>query len=170
MPRRWLPASAQGFNPIRANSMRAPDGRIVFVPEGPCDRSLARSAWDIPTQREPSHRVRYDSCRCAHFGSVIEVIGVTNFRPFKTEDIGVSILASPRQPKVALCRQKKWSVTLMRDVPSLAIGRKKGSAYTLLVAGGPCGSYQRSTRRARSVFQRLGAPTDSPNGTGSVSS
>ena len=56
---------------------------MVFVPEGPCDRSLARSAWDIATPREPSRRVRYNSCRCAHFGSVIEVIGVTKFRPLK---------------------------------------------------------------------------------------
>jgi hypothetical protein len=52
---------------------------MVFVPEGPCDRSLARSAWDIATPREPSRRVRYDSCRCVNVDSVIEVIGVTIF-------------------------------------------------------------------------------------------
>ena len=33
--------------------------------------------------KRPSRRVRYDSCRCAHFDSVIEVIGVTKFRPRK---------------------------------------------------------------------------------------
>ncbi len=42
-------------------------------PEGQCDRSLARSAWDIATE-EPSRRVRSDSCRCEHFDSVIEVL------------------------------------------------------------------------------------------------
>jgi hypothetical protein len=37
------------------------------VPEGRCDRSLARSAWDrCATPKEPSRRVRCDSCRCAH--------------------------------------------------------------------------------------------------------
>src|ERR1700733_7493527 len=29
--------------------------------KGRCDRSLARSAWNSATQREPSRRVRYDS-------------------------------------------------------------------------------------------------------------
>ena len=32
-------------------------------PEGQCDRSLARSAWDIATPKEPSRRVRSDSCQ-----------------------------------------------------------------------------------------------------------
>jgi hypothetical protein len=31
---------------------------MVFVPEGPCDRSLARSAWDIANPREPSRTGR----------------------------------------------------------------------------------------------------------------
>jgi hypothetical protein len=35
------------------------------VPEGRCDRSLARSAWNSATPEEPSRRVRSDSCRCA---------------------------------------------------------------------------------------------------------
>src|ERR1700692_2736149 len=35
------------------------------VPEGRCDRSLARSAWDSVTPKEPSRRVRCDSRRCA---------------------------------------------------------------------------------------------------------
>ncbi len=30
------------------------------VPEGRCDRSLARSAWNGPTPEEPSRRARYD--------------------------------------------------------------------------------------------------------------
>src|ERR1700736_1255632 len=36
------------------------------VPEGRCDRSRARSAWDSATPKEPSRRVRCDSLRCAH--------------------------------------------------------------------------------------------------------
>ena len=36
------------------------------VPEGRCDRSLARNAWDRATPKEPSRRVRCDSRRCAH--------------------------------------------------------------------------------------------------------
>jgi hypothetical protein len=40
--------------------------RMAFVPEGRCDRSLARSAWDSATPEEPSRRVRCDSCRCEH--------------------------------------------------------------------------------------------------------
>jgi hypothetical protein len=43
-----------------------PAGRMYFVPEGQHDRSQARSAWDSATPKEPSRRVRYDSCRCAH--------------------------------------------------------------------------------------------------------
>jgi hypothetical protein len=34
--------------------------RRSSVPEGRCHRSLARSAWDSPTQKEPSRRARYD--------------------------------------------------------------------------------------------------------------
>jgi hypothetical protein len=36
------------------------------VPEGRCDRSQARSAWESATPKEPSRRVRCDSRRCAH--------------------------------------------------------------------------------------------------------
>ena len=36
------------------------------VPEGRCDRSLARSAWNIATPNQPSRRVRCDWRRCAH--------------------------------------------------------------------------------------------------------
>ena len=39
---------------------------MYFVPEGQHNRSLARSAWDSATLKEPSRRVRYDPCRCAH--------------------------------------------------------------------------------------------------------
>ncbi len=41
-------------------------------PEGQCDCSPARSAWDIATPKKPSRRVRSDSCKRAHFDSVIE--------------------------------------------------------------------------------------------------
>jgi hypothetical protein len=36
------------------------------VPEGRCDRSLARSVWEKRPSKEPSRRVRYNSSRCAH--------------------------------------------------------------------------------------------------------
>jgi hypothetical protein len=36
-----------------------PEGRSS-VPEGRSDRSLARSAWNGPTPKEPSRRARYD--------------------------------------------------------------------------------------------------------------
>ena len=39
--------------------------RNLLVPKGQHDRSLARSAWERATPKEPSRRVRYDSCRCA---------------------------------------------------------------------------------------------------------
>jgi len=35
-----------------------PEGRSS-VPEGRSDRSLARSAWNSPTPKEPSRRARY---------------------------------------------------------------------------------------------------------------
>jgi putative transposase len=35
------------------------------VPEGRYDRSLARSAWESATSKEPSRRARSDWCRCA---------------------------------------------------------------------------------------------------------
>jgi len=34
--------------------------------KGRCDRSLARSAWENPTPKDPSRRVRFDSGRCTH--------------------------------------------------------------------------------------------------------
>ncbi len=46
-----LQSRAQGFNLISANLMRGPNGRMAFVPEGQCDRSLAQSARDIATPR-----------------------------------------------------------------------------------------------------------------------
>ena len=39
---------------------------MYFVPEGQHDRSLARSAWNSATPKEPSRRVRYDLRGCAH--------------------------------------------------------------------------------------------------------
>jgi hypothetical protein len=39
------------------------EGALLPVPEGRGDRSLARSAWDSPPQKEPSRRVRWDSRR-----------------------------------------------------------------------------------------------------------
>jgi len=44
--------------------------------KGRCDRSLARSAWENPTPKDPSRRVRCDSCRCAH-ESIENVFGLT---------------------------------------------------------------------------------------------
>ena len=41
------------------------NSKLRNVPEGRCDRSLARSAWDGATLKEPSRRVRCDWCRCA---------------------------------------------------------------------------------------------------------
>jgi hypothetical protein len=43
-----------------------PEGVFPPVPEGWSDRSLARSAWDSATSKEPSRRVRSDSRRYAH--------------------------------------------------------------------------------------------------------
>ena len=54
---------------FRAQRTLSPNSCVKLlrnVPEGRCDRSLARSAWDSATPREPSRRVRCDSCRCAH--------------------------------------------------------------------------------------------------------
>src|ERR1700736_3289005 len=34
--------------------------------KGRCDRSLARSARESATPKDPSRRVRWDSCRCTH--------------------------------------------------------------------------------------------------------
>ncbi len=41
-------------------------GEWLSSPEGRCDRSLARSAWDQRHPEEPSRRVRYDPRRPAH--------------------------------------------------------------------------------------------------------
>jgi hypothetical protein len=41
------------------------EGDLLPVPEGRSDRSLARSAWDSTTSKEPSRRVRCDSRRYA---------------------------------------------------------------------------------------------------------
>src|ERR1700704_1711922 len=52
---------------MSANLMRGPSmGEWLFVPEGQHDRSQARSAWNSASPKEPSRRVRYDSCRYAH--------------------------------------------------------------------------------------------------------
>jgi hypothetical protein len=39
-----------------------PEGK-GSVPEGRSDRSLARSAWNSPTPKEPSRKARYDQAR-----------------------------------------------------------------------------------------------------------
>jgi hypothetical protein len=67
--------SARGFNPISANSMRGPSMGKAFVPEGRCDRSLARSAWDSSTLK--SRPVGYGLIRQAW--APIR-FGVTKFR------------------------------------------------------------------------------------------
>jgi hypothetical protein len=52
---------------------------VANVPEGRCDRSLARSAWKNATPKEPSRRVRYDSCGCADRFTDL-MIGVLEWR------------------------------------------------------------------------------------------
>jgi hypothetical protein len=42
---------AWGVNPISANLTKASARRMYFVPDGHCDRSLARSAWESPPQK-----------------------------------------------------------------------------------------------------------------------
>jgi hypothetical protein len=66
--------SNRGFNRISANSMRLPMGEWLFVPEGQCDPSLARSAWESPPQK--SRPVGYGLILTgnAHFDSVIAVL------------------------------------------------------------------------------------------------
>ena len=66
-------ATKTASSPANGDSFLSPgfqprDGlafRIDLVPQGRCDRSLARSAWENATPKEPSRRVRYDSCRYA---------------------------------------------------------------------------------------------------------
>ena len=41
------------FSPLALTLWRPFDGRMDFVPEGRCDRSLARSAWDSATKSRP---------------------------------------------------------------------------------------------------------------------
>jgi hypothetical protein len=88
LPRRGNMTQPRGFNPISPNLIKALTGRMYFVPEGQhdrsqariawrheenspvpagrCDRSQARSAWNERQPKEPSRKVRYDSCRDAH--------------------------------------------------------------------------------------------------------
>jgi hypothetical protein len=40
-----------GFQPHKRLLNEASPGRMAFVPEGQCDRSLARSAWEWPPQK-----------------------------------------------------------------------------------------------------------------------
>jgi hypothetical protein len=62
--------------PISVNLMRGPlDGRVAFVPEGRCDRSLARSAWDSATQK--SRPVGYGLIRAGL--RTDSMVGVTKF-------------------------------------------------------------------------------------------
>src|SRR6202453_5117635 len=56
---------SQGFNPgNRVSPTKSPEGAPDRpVPEGRSDRSLARSAWNSPTPKEPSRRARYDQAQ-----------------------------------------------------------------------------------------------------------
>jgi hypothetical protein len=49
------------------------------VPEGRCDRSLARSAWNKPPTKRPSRRVRCDPCR-VRTDSMIENEEISNLK------------------------------------------------------------------------------------------
>jgi hypothetical protein len=40
-----------------------PEGTLPSVPEGRSDRSLARSAWNSPPQKDRPDRARYDQAR-----------------------------------------------------------------------------------------------------------
>jgi hypothetical protein len=66
-----------GFSTPKAQLNARPfDGRMAFVPEGRCDRSLARSAWDSATQK--SRPVGYGLIRAGV--RTDSMIGVTKFR------------------------------------------------------------------------------------------
>jgi hypothetical protein len=59
----------------RARNLKIEDENDDDVPEGRCDRSLARSAWESPTPKDPSCRARCDSGRCTH-ESIENVFGL----------------------------------------------------------------------------------------------
>jgi hypothetical protein len=76
-PGRGISASGTSHGPKGQESIKGPTqiAKIwnrVFIKsgeasiEGRCDRSLARSAWDSATSKEPSRRVRCDLSKCAH--------------------------------------------------------------------------------------------------------
>jgi hypothetical protein len=60
-----LKAGFRSISELRAEHADVLSPYADFVPEGRCDRSLARSAWDIANPKEPSRRVRSDSCSVA---------------------------------------------------------------------------------------------------------
>ena len=67
--------------------MQSPRANLLRnVPEGRCDRSLARSAWDSGTPKEPSRRVRCDARRLR----TDSIIGVTKFRARRSSDMNFS--------------------------------------------------------------------------------
>ena len=75
----------------RYDSSRLAGGRLRNVPEGRCERSLARSAWDSPPQK--SRPVGYDVVReGVHTDSMI---GVTRFRIRKPKTFMFSREAFP---------------------------------------------------------------------------
>jgi hypothetical protein len=61
------------------------DGRMAFVPEGRCDRSLARSAWDSATQK--SRPLGYGLIRAGV--RTDSMIGLTKFRARNQKNIGL---------------------------------------------------------------------------------
>jgi hypothetical protein len=66
--------------------------RRGLVPEGRSDRSLARSAWDSATSKEPSRRVRSDSRRYAHrFDDWSDWPSKKNGAPFDEIPLGLNL-------------------------------------------------------------------------------
>ena len=73
-------------------------GGFRNVPEGRCDRSLARSAWGKRPSKEPSRRVRYDRAQLIPEVFLVQMCAVFLKEGFRIRNFATPIIESVRTP------------------------------------------------------------------------
>jgi hypothetical protein len=105
------------------------------VPEGRCDRSLARSAWESATPKDPSRRVRCDSCRCRH-ESIENVFGLTWAASLSRMERLLNALAASQTISISVSRSfRKRSIHLAAARTTWDIGISCVRSYRTLRDG-----------------------------------
>ena len=114
--------SAKSRSNFKFSSLAKACLKVSKVPEGRCDRSLARSAWESTIPKDPSRRVRCESFRCKH-ESIENVISFArSYRTLWDGSFGVVLSQALRARLRSVCPSGTGLQTVPKAVSTHQLG------------------------------------------------